>query len=615
MADVKISQLPAATTPVDGTEVLPIVQSATTKQVSIANLTAGRAMSASSLTLTNPLAVTSGGTGIATAAEGALLSATAANTFSATRTPTLGLAGTAAGTLGLSGSTSGVVTLATAAAAGTWTFTLPTSGGSNGWILTTNGSGVSTWTNPTALGVDLDVGTTAITGGTTGRVLYNNAGVLGEYAITGTGSVVLGTSPTFTTSAIFPAGTVGAPGITTTGDTNTGIYFPAADTIGFVEGGVEAMRLDASGNLLVGQSTSRGTRATFYGVNGAAGSDNGVVDINTTNALAVDLGGSVSFGGVSTSGGSITRYAMIAGRKENATSGSFTGYLQFATTGSDGITGERMRLDASGNLGIGSTTPTGARLYINGGSLFTGSPGSYGVGISGSLTSGRIGTYGTTTASVINSYFDDSTIEISAGVTSGFVTGISITARSGSAYGDTIRFVTRGTGTNEAARIDSSGNLLVGKTATASTTIGWLLSAVDSNAKFDTGRYLVLNRDTDDILINFRRSNTSVGTITVTTTTTAYNTSSDRNLKENIAPASSALASILALPIRQFDWKSDGSHTDYGMVAQEAYDFVPEIVTQGELWSVDYGRITPRFIKAFQELAAKVTALEEQLNG
>jgi hypothetical protein len=41
MADVKISQLPAATTPVDGTEVLPIVQSATTKQVSIANLTAG----------------------------------------------------------------------------------------------------------------------------------------------------------------------------------------------------------------------------------------------------------------------------------------------------------------------------------------------------------------------------------------------------------------------------------------------------------------------------------------------------------------------------------------------------------------------------------------------
>jgi len=279
MADVKISQLPVATTPVDGTEVLPIVQSATTKQVSIANLTAGRAMSATSLTLTNPLAVTSGGTGIATTAEGAVLSATAANTFSATRTPTLGLAGTAAGTLGLSGSTSGVVTLQTAAAAGTWSMTLPTSGGSNGWILTTNGSGVTTWTNPTALGVDLDVGTTAITGGTTGRVLYNNAGVLGEYAITGTGSVVLGTSPTFTTSAIFPAGTVGAPGITTTGDTNTGIYFPAADTIGFVEGGVEAMRLDSSGNLLVGTTsataklTSSASTGTIFAVDASSTND------------------------------------------------------------------------------------------------------------------------------------------------------------------------------------------------------------------------------------------------------------------------------------------------------------------------------------------------------
>jgi hypothetical protein len=52
MADLKISALPASTTPLAGTEVLPIVQSSTTKQVSVANLTAGRAVSASSLTAT-----------------------------------------------------------------------------------------------------------------------------------------------------------------------------------------------------------------------------------------------------------------------------------------------------------------------------------------------------------------------------------------------------------------------------------------------------------------------------------------------------------------------------------------------------------------------------------
>ena len=52
MADLKISGLPASTTPLAGTEVLPIVQSGATKQVSVANLTAGRAISATSVTAT-----------------------------------------------------------------------------------------------------------------------------------------------------------------------------------------------------------------------------------------------------------------------------------------------------------------------------------------------------------------------------------------------------------------------------------------------------------------------------------------------------------------------------------------------------------------------------------
>jgi hypothetical protein len=50
MADTKISALPASTTPLAGTEVLPIVQSGVTRQVSVANLTAGRAISATSVT-------------------------------------------------------------------------------------------------------------------------------------------------------------------------------------------------------------------------------------------------------------------------------------------------------------------------------------------------------------------------------------------------------------------------------------------------------------------------------------------------------------------------------------------------------------------------------------
>jgi hypothetical protein len=180
MADVKISQLPAATTPVDGTEVLPIVQSATTKQVSIANLTAGRAMSASSLTLTTPLAVTSGGTGISTTGAGTFVVSATANTISATATPTLGVQQTTQGTLTLANTAAGAwpVTLQSSnIATAAWTMTLPRApAAANGYILTSTTTGVTSWTDPTALGVDLDVGTTAITNGTAGYVLFQGSG-------------------------------------------------------------------------------------------------------------------------------------------------------------------------------------------------------------------------------------------------------------------------------------------------------------------------------------------------------------------------------------------------------------------------------------------------------
>lgn len=77
MADLKISQLTSSTTPLAGTEVLPIVQSGVTKQVSVANLTAGRPVSASTVTATTTI-----GVGAATpAASGAGI------TFPATQSP------------------------------------------------------------------------------------------------------------------------------------------------------------------------------------------------------------------------------------------------------------------------------------------------------------------------------------------------------------------------------------------------------------------------------------------------------------------------------------------------------------------------------------------------
>jgi hypothetical protein len=48
------------------------------------------------------------------------------------------------------------------------------------------------------------------------------------------------------------AGSAGAPSLTATGDTNTGIFFPTADTIAFAEGGVETVRIDSSGRVGIG---------------------------------------------------------------------------------------------------------------------------------------------------------------------------------------------------------------------------------------------------------------------------------------------------------------------------------------------------------------------------
>ena len=83
MANTKISALTASTTPLAGTEVLPIVQSGATTQVSVANLTAGRAVSAASLALTTtPLPATSGGTGQSSYAVGDLLYASTTTALS-----------------------------------------------------------------------------------------------------------------------------------------------------------------------------------------------------------------------------------------------------------------------------------------------------------------------------------------------------------------------------------------------------------------------------------------------------------------------------------------------------------------------------------------------------
>ena len=95
-------------------------------------------------------------------------------------------------------------------------------------------------------------------------VLQPAGGGTGTSTSTGTGSVVLSNSPTLVTPVLGSAsatqlttalGSAAAPALTFSGDTNTGIFSPTADTIAFTEGGVESMRIDSSGNVGIGTSS------------------------------------------------------------------------------------------------------------------------------------------------------------------------------------------------------------------------------------------------------------------------------------------------------------------------------------------------------------------------
>jgi hypothetical protein len=170
----------------------------------------------------------------------------------------------------------------------------------------------------------------------------------------------------------------------------------------------------------------------------------------------------------------------------------------------------------------------------------------------------------------------------------------------------------------EVGRFDSSGNLLVNCTSTG--------VAVDGARLMVSNLVQVSRTNADALSVNLNGSNgacatfskagVAVGTISVTGSATAYNTSSDQRLKTNIVDASEATADLLAVKVRSFDWKSDDSHQRYGMIAQELLEVAPEAVSvptnPEEMMGVDYSKLVPMMIKTIQELTTRLAALENK---
>jgi len=375
----------------------------------------------------------------------------------------------------------------------------------------------------------------------------------------------------------------------------------------------ERMRIDSSGKLIVGTNTSRsvgdvtaqiqleGTGFASSSLSlisnaGASagntphltlGKSRGSSDGSNTIVVSGDALGQIQFSGADGTDCNTVASSIIGRVDGTPGSNDMPGNLTFNTT-ADGAASptERLRIDSSGNVGIGSTSPT-EKLEINLGTdkivQFTG-----GIGQIGNVA----GVFAVNTAK--NEIADFGIM----GNTLKFASG---TAASGA----------------ERMRIGSDGFVGIGVTGDVSSSTGMTCFRVLS----DNRRQLMLGTTSSSAraLIEFFNSNGGVGSINTTGSSTAYNTSSDYRLKENITAISDGITRLKTLKPSRFNFKVDASTTVDGFIAHEV-TAVPEAIsgTKDEVDSdnnpvyqgIDQSKIVPLLVAAVQELITKVETLE-----
>jgi len=166
-------------------------------------------------------------------------------------------------------------------------------------------------------------------------------------------------------------GSAATPAIRGT-DTNTGIFFPAADTIAFAEGGVESMRIDSAGNLGIGTTTP----SNRVSIVTASGSD-GIVSVKSP---LTDTAGVVIDGGTSSNKGSVLKFSKNASvlwqmGTDSAIIGATSDNFHLYGGGANAIlfstnAAQRYVIGSAGQLGIGASPSygTSGQVLTSGGS-------------------------------------------------------------------------------------------------------------------------------------------------------------------------------------------------------------------------------------------------------
>jgi len=405
------------------------------------------------------------------------------------------------------------------------------------------------------------------------------------------------------------------------------IQNPASTTaLTFSNSGTERLRIDGSGNVGIGENNpqynlhikgsgdtgiqltkdgvvagrvSAVTTGLSFGVDGANG---------TTERMRIDGSGNV---GIGTSSGTAPLHILKAATGVNAATdvmklssvdtnpAYYVGFqtqrdnsagmgLNILTTNVSGTVSESLRIDTAGNVGIGETNPAAYGKFV-----VTGTATQLALNASSGKT--RVGFFENGTGRFFLDTFNGS---------------------------DGLAFVDAD-GSSERMRIDSSGKVLIGTTGTS---FNERLTVNSNSAPYSAHLFAgsgatapLICRNANGVSgtrsqIIFYYDANARGSITSTSSATAYNTSSDQRLKENIADADDAGSKVDAIQVRKFDWIVDGSHQDYGMIAQELQSVAPEAVTgdaeSDEMMAVDYSKLVPMLVKEIQTLRARVQQLE-----